>query len=281
MKKIGILYICTGPYVVFWNAFYESFEQHFLPETEKHYFVFTDAKELYAANHNERIHLIMVEQEPWPLPTLLKYHIFLKQEKQLLKMDYLYQSNANIICEKTVTEEMFLPQEKDRPLFFTIHPGYQNEKPYRLPYERRKISKAYVPYNAGKQYVYGAMNGGTATAYLEMIKQVEKQIEEDLKKGIIAKWHDESHINHYAAGHHNYKILSPAYCYPVGMDVPYEPLIRGVSKKAQFDVDALKGEQGLERKKLRIVLGKWKRRLCIRERAAWLRDSIMRKKISS
>lgn len=281
MKKIGILYICTGPYVVFWNAFYESFEQHFLPETEKHYFVFTDAKELYAANHNERIHLIMVEQEPWPLPTLLKYHMFLKQEKQLLKMDYLYQSNANIICEKTVTEEMFLPQEKDRPLFFTIHPGYQNEKTYRLPYERRKISKAYVPYNAGKQYVYGAMNGGTATAYLEMIKQVEKQIEEDLKKGIIAKWHDESHINHYAAGHHNYKILSPAYCYPVGMDVPYEPLIRGVSKKAQFDVDALKGEQGLERKKLRIVLGKWKRRLCIRERAGWLRDSIMRKKISS
>ena len=47
-KSIGILYICTGPYVLFWKDFYESFEKNFLPSYEKRYYVFTDAEEIFA-----------------------------------------------------------------------------------------------------------------------------------------------------------------------------------------------------------------------------------------
>ena len=47
-KTIGILYICTGPYVLFWQDFFESFEKFFLPELEKKYYVFTDADCIYA-----------------------------------------------------------------------------------------------------------------------------------------------------------------------------------------------------------------------------------------
>ena len=43
MTKIGMLYICTGKYTVFWPEFYRSFEEKFLPGCEKEYFVFTDA----------------------------------------------------------------------------------------------------------------------------------------------------------------------------------------------------------------------------------------------
>ena len=31
MTKIGMLYICTGKYTVFWPGFYRSFEEKFLP----------------------------------------------------------------------------------------------------------------------------------------------------------------------------------------------------------------------------------------------------------
>ena len=39
--KIGILYICTGNYTVFWEDFYESFSKYFCTNSEIHYFVFS------------------------------------------------------------------------------------------------------------------------------------------------------------------------------------------------------------------------------------------------
>ena len=43
MATIGMLYICTGKYTVFWPEFYETFNRNFLPGYKKEYFVFTDA----------------------------------------------------------------------------------------------------------------------------------------------------------------------------------------------------------------------------------------------
>ena len=44
--KIAILYICTGKYNIFWKDFYTSCEKNFIPNSEKHYFVFTDAENI-------------------------------------------------------------------------------------------------------------------------------------------------------------------------------------------------------------------------------------------
>lgn len=241
MKRIAILYMCTGPYLAFWKDFYDSFERNFLSGTEKHYFVYTDTEELYQKENN-RVHQQYLSVEPWPLPTLMKFHYFLKAEKDLLEFDYIYQSNANIICADKVTETDFLSEiaEKEK-LFFTIHPGFIHAKRYCCPYDRNRCSLAYVPYNVGGTFVYGAMNGGTARAYIRFMKEIDSRIVEDLKHGIIAKWHDESHINHYAVTHDDYILLHPGYCYPVGFQVSYPKKIVGVPKKDVFDVDQLKG----------------------------------------
>lgn len=240
MKKIAILYICTGPYSIFWKDFFDSFETYFLKNTEVHYYVFTDTKELYMENRCNRIHKVNLKSEPWPLPTLLKFKTFLDFEEELATYDYLYQSNANIVCNAIVEEKTFLP-DSDKELIFTIHPGFMNKKSFYCPYDRNKKSKAYVPYNKKSKYVFGAMNGGTAEAYLKLIKELEHNIEEDLKKNVIAKWHDESHINWYVTQNNNYKILSPSFCYPVGFDVAYEKIIVGVDKASKFDVNIFKG----------------------------------------
>ena len=47
MKKVAIMYICTGAYIEYWKEFYDSFEQNFLSDYEKHYYLFTDKKKLY------------------------------------------------------------------------------------------------------------------------------------------------------------------------------------------------------------------------------------------
>ena len=59
-KSIGILYICTGPYVLFWEDFYKSFQKRFLIDFEKHYFVFTDAEEIYG-QENQNVKKIKIE----------------------------------------------------------------------------------------------------------------------------------------------------------------------------------------------------------------------------
>lgn len=104
MTKVGMLYICTGKYTVFWPEFYRTFNEKFLPNCEKEYFVFTDAPGLLstrtppASSH-------LSGTLPWPYSTLKRFSIFLTQETVLSKMDYLFFFNANLTCTQTITEE--------------------------------------------------------------------------------------------------------------------------------------------------------------------------------
>ena len=36
--KVGILYICTGKYIVFWEEFYKSCQKYFLTLIPQHYY---------------------------------------------------------------------------------------------------------------------------------------------------------------------------------------------------------------------------------------------------
>lgn len=239
MSKIAILCICTGPYSAFWDVFFSSFERYFLPSSEKHYFIFSDDKKLFELK-NERIHVSDLDPEPWPLATLLKYHHFLTVERELKEYDYIYQTNVNMECIGQVEEKEFLPQEIDKPLLFTQHFGYCNKKKCYYPYDRNKKSLAYIPYNCGNIYVYGAMNGGRTEEYIRFMRELDNKILEDLAHGVIAKWHDESHVNHYVASHKDYKILPSDYCYPEGQDMPRDTRIMAIDKKNFFDVSAFK-----------------------------------------
>lgn len=78
--KIGILYICTGKYDIFWKDFYLSSEKHLFKNHEKHYFVFTDSQNIFDAEKNENIHVIHQDNLGWPDNASMRYHIFLKEK---------------------------------------------------------------------------------------------------------------------------------------------------------------------------------------------------------
>lgn len=276
---IGILYICTGPYVLFWEDFYKSFEKNFLNHIQKKYFVFTDSKNVYA-DKRDNVKVIHINNLPWPLITLLRFDTFLSIEDDLQKCDYLMFSNANIICDKQIGEEELLPSEKNgENLFVTYHPGYYGKKHFEYPYDRNKKSLAYIPWNCGKYYVIGAMFGGRRENFIEMAKTLKSNIEEDLKKNIIARWHDESHLNRYIMCRKDVRYLSPSYCYPYGMQVNYEKKISAISKQSKFDVKSFKGIYEVRHSRLRTILGTIKRKLKLKERLLLLKDTIMHKKI--
>ena len=259
--------------MVFWKEFYESFEKNFLPDYEKRYFVFTDSDRIFA-DDNDRVKRVKIDQMPWPLITLLRFSIFLKEEKELKKCNYLMFSNANMICNETITKDEFLPRENET-LSVTIHPGYYQKNKIEFPYERRKCSTAYIPWNCGTHYVIGAMYCGRSEAFIEMSKTLKQNIEKDLKKNIIARWHDESQLNRYIINKAGVRILGPMYCYPYGMGVNYQKKIYAVSKEAKFDVKSFKGQDLIKHSCLRRLVGKIKRKMLIKERIMYLIDSLI------
>lgn len=223
-KKIGILYICTGKYDIFWKDFFESSEKYLFPKAEKHYFIFTDNSEVFYEKENGRIHRFFQENLNWPLITLKRFHIFLNHKDELLKMDYLFFFNANIIFKETVTEEDFLPTGNER-LVAIQHPGFYNKTRKDFTYENKIESKAYIDKADGIVYVAGGLNGGYARDFIEAMETMKQNIDQDLEKNIISKWHDESHWNKYLIGRSDLKILSPSYLYPEGWKIPLDAII--------------------------------------------------------
>ncbi len=221
--KIGILYICTGNYTIFWKEFYESCERRLLIDDEKHYFVFTDADEIDDEKENSRIHRIFQKNLGWPDNTLKRYHIFLQVEDMYSDMDYLYFFNANLKVIKNIEREEFLPQPGN--LMVTMHPGYFNKINEQFTYERNDLSTAYIPLGEGDYYIAGGLNGGRTEDFLNLARELKTNVDVDEKNHIVACWHDESHINHYIYTHKNFELLSPAYLYPEGLDLPFIPKI--------------------------------------------------------
>ena len=241
MKRVAALYICTGQYLRLWPEFLASAEKYLLKQCEIHYFVFTDADHLEGEEENPRVHRIYQEPQPWPYTTLKRFEIFLRCEQELQTFDYIY--FFFFYCEFTqpITEAMFLPRaEKREHMVFVLHPAFYWRPNYEFTYDRNPRCKAFIPMGLGRDYVCGGINGGEAKAYLKFCRLLNKRINQDLEKGIIALWHDESHINWYAFTHPKYRLLDASFCYFEGWKTkkPCYILIR--AKERYFDVDTYK-----------------------------------------
>jgi hypothetical protein len=243
-SKIGILYICTGKYVVFWRDFFQSAEKYFLPEIEKHYFVFTDSREIDFSSTNNRIHIIYQENLGWPDNTLKRFHIFLSQEEKISKMNYIIFCNANLKFIETISAKEFIPEKTDR-LIAVQHPGFFNKKRNKFTYEKNKKSTAYITPDKGRFYVAGGLNGGYGKDFLQAMKIMKQNIEHDYEKGIIAKWHDESHWNRYVVDRPDVKVLDVSYLYPEGLSLPFNPKIIVRDKMKYGGHELLRDENGL------------------------------------
>jgi hypothetical protein len=134
-------------------------------------------------------------------------------------------------------------------MFFVLHPGFSNSNlNFRNPlktvkrllrfwvtggygaWETRKISNAYVPRRLRRAYFCGGIWFGRKMKFSDFISQLRDSVADDLSKNVIAKWHDESHLNRYAA-YNEVIILGPQYCYDGKVELSAEkPLVVAVEK---------------------------------------------------
>lgn len=194
--KIGILYIATGKYTCFWSEFYRTAEQYLFPDEEKHYFVFTDAEDISGNN----ITLIPRKCQGFPADTLFRFEMFLEIKEQLLEMDYLYFFNSNVVFKERIAEEL-IPGPEHHFLLGALSPMESIRKypPFLFTYERNKKSLAYIAPHKKPSYHYymGGLNGGRTPEFLQLCETLANNIRIDYNNGIIARFHDESHINRY------------------------------------------------------------------------------------
>jgi hypothetical protein len=211
--KIGILLICTGKYIMFFEDLYKSCETFFMPNTEKTYYVFTDGD---IGNHKN---VIRIEQPfiGFPFDTLMRYEMFYKNKSILEKQDYLYFLNANMLCVDYINEEI-LPKKENSHLAAVHHPGYKDKPINEYSYERNPNSNFYIPYDNGEFYYQGNFNGGKSFEFLEMSEKLSKLINEDVSNGIIPVWWDESAMNWYLLDKNPLRI-SPQYAAPEGWGI--------------------------------------------------------------
>lgn len=66
-------------------------------------------------------------------------------------------------------------------------------------WETRDSSQSYVPADHRMHYVQGSAWGGPTVSVLEMCRELASRTIEDKNKGIVAVWHDESHLNWWVA----------------------------------------------------------------------------------
>ncbi len=206
--KIGILYIATGKYTCFWDGFYSSCEKYFFPDQEKHYFVFTDSETIGGPN----ITIIKRQCQGFPADSLFRFEIFLSAKDMLEKMDYIYFFNANMVFLQPVGAEM-IPQAEQNFLVGAFHPADAiNHRNFNFfAYERNPQSLAYIPPGQPPYHYYmGGLNGGRSREFLQLSEVLAKNIRADYDRGIIAKFHDESHLNCYFHQHP-----------PLGLDARY------------------------------------------------------------
>ncbi len=217
--KIGLIIIATNKYIQFLKTLLESADEYFLPGQDVTYFIFTD-NDIDLSSYREIVKIDIMHRE-WPWMTLGRYDIFKNNKEVLGKMDYLYYCDVDMKFVNIVGNEII----SDRVA--TQHPGFFGK---RGTPEQNISSLAFVSNNENMQYFAGGFNGGSSKEYLNMSEHIANNISIDYLRGIIAIWHDESHMNRYFIDNPPTLILSPSYCYGESMNIPFEKKLIALDK---------------------------------------------------
>lgn len=225
--SVGIVMVATNDYLNRWFDAASSLEQYsFKDFSNLSIHLFTnrkiDAQEW--ASRNLRRFILVVHQIDgwgWPEATLYRYR-FVRNSSELISEEILMYLDSDMLVSKDFSKELFL-ETWQGGLAFVQHPGYFRNSGVkgifdylRDPkmffrdivylikgnsgigaWEDNKESSSFVDSKCRKTYVHGAVWFGKRKEFLELCKVLSENVDKDLERGYIARWHDESHLNWY------------------------------------------------------------------------------------
>jgi histo-blood group ABO system transferase len=215
--KIGLLVMATGKYIIFVEPLIRSARAHFCPGHEITFFIFTDKQ----APISHDIVSVFQSKLGWPFDTMMRNETYASHKELFASQDYLFACDADMLFVDTVGDEILGERVA------TMHPGFVGK---RGSYETSSTSLACVSQTEGECYFAGGFYGGSRDEFLNIASTLAQRVNNDLKQGVIAVWHDESHWNRYCIDHKPTVILTPSYCYPESWDLPYQKKLLALDK---------------------------------------------------
>ena len=215
MKKVALLFVClNSPYWPYLKQVIEDCREHFLKGHQVDYFSWTDIPP--EVNYGATV--FETDPAPWPMPTLMRYTLFLRQEEQLSEYDYIFYLDADMRVVADITDEIM-----GEGLTAALHPMYAFRPGLRFPLEPNPNSTAYI--KVPQHYFAGGFQGGRSKDFIAAMKVMKKNIDTDFKNNYVARWNDESHWNRYLFDNPPAVILDQTYIYPDSLiDSYYVPI---------------------------------------------------------
>lgn len=261
--SVGICMVATNKYIEFWKKCALDLEKNAFTEIKNvtlHLFTNHDSEAQNWANNNlKRVKLRAhkIDGFGWPEATLFRYK-FINNIRDEFSEDLLMYLDSDMEVTEKFGPELD-PRSWINGLAFVAHPGFTRNSGTKglldflkyprllIPYlnklrdgargigtwENSKASKAFVAPRKRRRYVHGAIWFGAREPFLEMCRELNNNVENDYRKNIIAKWHDESHLNWFYA-YKNGTVLSSRYSgyKPYKYLETFKPIIFTVEKNA-------------------------------------------------
>ena len=214
--KVAVVFIGTDKYLDFLPSWYESCEEHLLPDVEKKYLVFTNGE---IPEPPKNVIVYPQEHLEWPYITLYRFKMIMKSFDDIRDCDYLLFLDADMrVVDKVTTEDLIDDTKKYIGVHHPCH--YLGMDPHtKAPgaYEQNPKCEAYVDVSKSLPPVYwqGCLWGGKVPHVCAMIDELEARVNRDLENDIVAVWHDETQINRYFLERiQDVYTFGPSYAFP-------------------------------------------------------------------
>lgn len=229
MYKVALINICLNePYWSYYQPMIDSAKKFFLKDHQVDFITWSDMPPEKITDAK----VIPTGSAQWPLPTLHRYHLFLREEELLNQYDYIFYCDTDMEFVLPVGDEVL------GELVGAQHPMYALNKSYIPPYEPNPESTSYIPRpgrividNKQKKfeplYFAGGFQGGRTDKWIKAMKKMKEMIDADFSKNYIPIWNDESVWNKYLFENPPTVVLSPSYIYPDSLNKIYYQKIWG------------------------------------------------------
>ena len=233
---LTIVCVATDRYLDYWIDLVNSLQ----PESQEvDWLLFTDRgsdiPESIVSRLDKKLTVIFQEHLPWPQPTLLRYR-WISQHSALLKTSNIMYLDADMFFTRPLDLNALISENSEGKFVTVKHPGFY--RPKRLlsfylahpsfffgdmrlfikegglgTWEKSKKSKAYVRRNLRRDYVCGGCWFGPREYFTKFVSELDRMVATDSENQIIARFHDESHLNALIALHPEIKIIAPSFCF--------------------------------------------------------------------